>query len=261
MIFLSTLYIKLAILSILLCWNQKGNTMSIRTSYSDYKNIFNSYNLKIDGSERFLKKIKTYETISRVILIIILAFASILFYDLVTNNKKEAEAIGFFFALTLIIGSILRFIFNEIKRVNISKLDNLIFNNFLIKQIKIFYTFEELKNFTYEKMEHITIKLVNSKNANQTIIDLSFIAFEKKAEGIIISSNSQSSLTVGTIGKRTGGSISTHILDSTEAILIKNIKANENINQTKDLNYWFELKEKGAITQDEYELKKKDFLK
>ena len=259
MIFLSTLYIKLIIFSIRLCWNQKGNMMAIRSSYSDYRNIFNSYNLKIDGSERFLKKIKTYETISRVILIIILAFASILFYDLVTNNKKEAEAIGFFFALTLIIGSILRFIFNEIKRVNISKLDNLIFNNFLIKQIKIFYTFEELKNFTYEKIEHITIKLVNSKNANQTIIDLSFIAFEKKAEGIIIS-NSQSSLTVGTIGKRTGGSISTHILDSTEAILIKNIKKNENINQSKDLNYWFELKEKGAITQDEYELKKKSFL-
>ena len=47
----------------------------------------------------------------------------------------------------------------------------------------------------------------------------------------------------------------------TEAILIKNIKTNENTAQTKDLNYWFELKEKGAITQDEYELKKKDFLK
>lgn len=83
---------------------------------------------------------------------------------------------------------------------------------------------------------------------------------KKKAEGIIISSNSQSSLTVGTIGKRTGGSINTHIINSTEAILIKNIKTNENINQTKDLNYWFELKEKGAITQEEYELKKKDFF-
>ena len=27
-----------------------------------------------------------------------------------------------------------------------------------------------------------------------------------------------------------------------------------------DLNYWYELKEKGAITQDEYELKKKELL-
>ena len=234
--------------------------MAITTDYSGYRNIFNSYNLKIDSSERFLKKIKIYETISKVILIIILAFAAILFYDLVTNNKKEAESLGFVFVLILIFGSLLRFIFNEIKRANISKLDNLIFNNFLIKQIKIFYTFEELKNFTYEKIEHITTKLVNSRNANQTIIDLSFMAFEKKAEGIIISSNSQSSLTVGTIGKRTGGSINTHIINSTEAILIRIIKTNENTNQTKDLNYWFELKEKGAITQDEYEVKKKDFL-
>jgi hypothetical protein len=235
--------------------------MAIRTSYSDYRNIFNSYNLKIDGSERFLKKIKIYETISKIILIIILAYAAMLFYNLAIDNKKDAEAMGFVFILILIFGSLLRFIFNEIKRANISKLDNLIFNNFLIKQIKIFYAFEELKNFTYEKIEHITTKLVNSRNANQTIIDLSFMAFEKKAEGIIISSNSQSSLTVGTIGKRTGGSINTHIINSTEAILIKNIKTNENTNQTKDLNYWFELKEKGAITQDEYELKKKDFLK
>ncbi|MCG3670613.1 hypothetical protein L5F33_10075 [Aliarcobacter butzleri] len=234
--------------------------MAIRTDYSGYRNIFNSHNLKIDSSEKFLKKIKTYETISKIILIIILAFASILFYDLATGNTKEAKSIAIFFVLTLIIGSILRVIFNEMKRINISKLDNLIFNNFLIKQIKIFYTFEELKNFTYEKIEHITTKLVNSKNVNQTIIDLSFIAFEKKAEGIIISSNSQSSLTVGTIGKKTGGSINTHIINSTEAILIKNIRTNENIDQTKDLNYWFELKEKGAITEDEYEVKKKNFL-
>lgn len=159
--------------------------MSIRISYGDYKNVFNSYNLKIDGSERFLKKIKIYETISKVILIIILAFAAILFYDLVTNNKKEAESLGFVFVLILIFGSLLRFIFNEIKRANISKLDNLIFNNFLIKQIKIFYTFEELKNFTYEKIEHITTKLVNSRNANQTIIDLSFMAFEKKLKELL----------------------------------------------------------------------------
>ena len=31
--------------------------------------------------------------------------------------------------------------------------------------------------------------------------------------------------------------------------------------ETKDLNYWFKLKEKGAITQEEYEVKKKEFLK
>lgn len=39
---------------------------------------------------------------------------------------------------------------------------------------------------------------------------------------------------------------------------IKNIYGFE---ETKDLNYWFELKEKGAITQEEYEVKKKEFLK
>ncbi|AXX96053.1 SHOCT domain-containing protein [Arcobacter ellisii] len=39
---------------------------------------------------------------------------------------------------------------------------------------------------------------------------------------------------------------------------IKNIYGFE---ETKDLNYWFELKEKGAITQEEYEAKKKEFLK
>lgn len=39
---------------------------------------------------------------------------------------------------------------------------------------------------------------------------------------------------------------------------IKNIYS---FDEKKDLSYWFELKEKGAITQEEYESKKKDFLK
>ena len=39
---------------------------------------------------------------------------------------------------------------------------------------------------------------------------------------------------------------------------IKNIYG---FDEKKDLSYWFELKEKGAITQEEYEVKKKDFLK
>ena len=38
---------------------------------------------------------------------------------------------------------------------------------------------------------------------------------------------------------------------------IKNIYS---FDEKKDLTYWFELKEKGAITQDEYDSKKKEFL-
>jgi hypothetical protein len=107
-------------------------------------------------------------------------------------------------------------------------------------------------------MEHITTKVFNSKNPNQTVINLSFIAFEKNADGLVITSNAQSSFTVGTISKKSGGNINTHIINSAEAVLIKNIRNKSD--SIKDLNYWFELKEKGAISDDEYQVKKKELL-
>lgn len=39
------------------------------------------------------------------------------------------------------------------------------------------------------------------------------------------------------------------------------VKAQEKVSPSKDLNYYFELKEKGAITQEEYDAKKAEFLK
>lgn len=40
----------------------------------------------------------------------------------------------------------------------------------------------------------------------------------------------------------------------------QHIKSIYGFEEKKDLNYWFELKEKGAITQEEYENKKQAFL-
>jgi uncharacterized membrane protein len=39
------------------------------------------------------------------------------------------------------------------------------------------------------------------------------------------------------------------------------VKAHEKVSPSKDLNYYFELLQKGAITQEEYDAKKAEFLK
>lgn len=39
------------------------------------------------------------------------------------------------------------------------------------------------------------------------------------------------------------------------------VKAQEKVSPNKDLNYYFELLQKGAITQEEYDVKKAEFLK
>lgn len=38
------------------------------------------------------------------------------------------------------------------------------------------------------------------------------------------------------------------------------LELNKTLSDKKDLNYWFELKEKGAISDDEYQVKKKELL-
>ena len=43
--------------------------------------------------------------------------------------------------------------------IDLAKLDDFIFNKFLIKKIKVFYSMDELKNYSYDKMEHLSTKV------------------------------------------------------------------------------------------------------
>ena len=43
--------------------------MAIRNNYKEYKNIFDKYNLNIDGLDKFFKKVKLFEIISKTTLL------------------------------------------------------------------------------------------------------------------------------------------------------------------------------------------------
>ena len=43
---------------------KKEQKMAIRNNYKEYKNIFDKYNLNIDGLDKFFKKVKLFEIIS-----------------------------------------------------------------------------------------------------------------------------------------------------------------------------------------------------
>jgi len=135
-----------------------------------------------------------------------------------------------------------------------SLLDNEIFNNFLTKKIKIFYPNEDLGNIQYTQMEQISVTTSNTSNEHQAIIELAFKAYEKNATGMIITDNNRSDIVTSTINNKAGSSAITKTVYSASAILIKDISDNKN--EKFDLEYWYNLFEKGAISKDEYEAKK-----
>jgi len=234
--------------------------MSIRKNYNGYKKIFNKYNLEIDGLESFLKRVKIYEIISKTILFITLILTSILIYAAFTEKGNAGLGIAIMLIVVLFPGLILWLLFKSIKISKIAKLDDFIFNKFLINKIKIFYSMEELRNYSYDKIEHINTRAYSEGNANQAVINLAFIAFEKGAEGIIIVSNASETITTVAIKNKSTSTPINRMVNSSEAILIKNIKKEEVLKNNFDLNYWYDLKEKGAITEEEYDKKKKEFF-
>ncbi|WWW10828.1 hypothetical protein V7P26_07345 [Arcobacter cryaerophilus gv. pseudocryaerophilus] len=162
--------------------------MAIRNHYKEYKNIFDKYNLKIDGLDNFLKKVKLFEIISKTTFYLTILITAMLIY-VAFNTKVDQLGIVFMIIIVFVPGLILSLIFKNIKINRIAKLDDFIFNKFLIKKIKVFYSIDELKNYSYDKMEHLSTKVLAEVNLNQATIDLAFMAFEKGAEGIIIVSN------------------------------------------------------------------------
>ena len=234
--------------------------MAIARNYKGYKEIFLKYNFDLPDSKKTLSKIKIYEIISKVILYFSLSAIGLLIYGAISNksnNEAALTALLLGIAIFIIGGSFWGFSL-ILKEKNKAKLEEILFTNFLVKKMKIFYSIEELNDKSYEKIDHITVRVANARNPNQTTIELAFTAFVKNVEGIVIVNNSQASVSTGIISK-SGGSVSTNIINSAEAILINNIQDKKH-EVAKDLNYWFGLLEKGAITQEEYEKKKMELL-
>lgn len=129
---------------------------------------------------------------------------------------------------------------------NVKKLDNLIFKDFLNERVVSFASIEEANRYDYEEGDRINrvIEISSGDNLNKIIIELSAECFIRKADGFIITNQNKHNV---------------------EALLINNIKKKESsedikIDSKKDLKYWFELKEKGAVTEEEFNKKKSELL-
>lgn len=140
-----------------------------------------------------------------------------------------------------------------------SLLDNEIFNNFLIKKVKIFYQNDDISNIKYTQIEQMSVKVTHTRNEHQAIIELVLAAYEKNATGIIITDSNQSNVVASTINNKAEATAITQIFHSASAMLIKDI--NVNTNKEFDLEYWYDLFEKGAISENEYNRKKETILK
>lgn len=230
--------------------------MAIRNSYAAYVDVFNKCPsndyIKVKSN---LKKLMVTEIIYKVILFLIL----LSLVAMVVGMTKDGEVV---FAIIPIGIAWAIFILPLKALINYFhiQLDEELFNKFLIENLQIFYSMDELKDYSYTKMEHITSSDSQGPK-NQVVKNISFEAYEKGAEGVIITDQSTASHTSGKIGRKTGGEIKTTIINSAEGILIKDIKRKKEKNiDSGDIEYWYGLLEKGAITQDEYNAKKETLL-
>lgn len=236
--------------------------MAIKKTYKQYKDLFLEHDVSTKEAIKYLNSTKRFEVIEKIIAYFSISFLVFIILAIALSKRAPGDGAGaavFLMVVIAAIGSFFWFGFRDIKSRRIAKLDDIFFNEYLINNMEIFYSFDELKDFTYTKIKHLTAKAVNSANPNQSVIELCFNALVEKAEGVIITDKNITGITSGEITKR-GGNVRTHMVDSAEGILIKDIKQKSMHDNKLDIEYWYELLEKGAITQDEYDAKKKELL-
>lgn len=171
--------------------------MSLKKNYKEYKILFENVGINTNSYVKYLNSLKRNEEVRKNLIVIFISLQVLLLLLV----KKPGDAVAIILIIELFGGGIgLIGLFNMKNKIT-SFLDKIFFNEFLIKNIKIFYSIDELSNVTYNKIKHVDIKVHNAHNANQAVIELSYIGYLKGAEGIILTN-----------------------MDSTEAILIKNIK-------------------------------------
>jgi len=229
--------------------------MAISYKASDYNKIIDRLGCSTNEIQKLLKKLKSnqlkrninfYGTVITLIYTVIVSL----------NTKSMFFIIG---ALGMPIGALIALFLRTKTDSLISLLDNEIFNNFLIKKIKIFYPNDDISNLNYTQMEQISAEATNTKNEHQAVIELAFKAYEKNATGIIITNNDRSNIVTSTINNKAGATAITKIIYSASAMLIKDISDTKK--EEFDLEYWYNLFEKGAISKNEYNRKKETILK
>jgi hypothetical protein len=231
--------------------------MAISRKSSNYEEIINQLDYSTNETTILLKKLKRNELIRRInfygtlITLIVTVIISL-------NTKNSMFVIGILGTpIGVIISTWMRIRANSLK----STLDNEIFNNFLIKKIKIFYPNDDMNNIQYTQIKQISVNAYNTGNEHQAIIELTYQAHKENATGIIVTDSNQSNVVTSTINNKAGATAITKTICSASAMLIKDINnINKESDKKFDLEYWHNLLKKGAINEDEYKQKKEAIL-
>ncbi|MGE0738573.1 SHOCT domain-containing protein [Sulfurimonas sp.] len=226
----------------------------------NYQELFQKSNINTTEAKqalRYLGYAKTYKKIinTAIGILWVLAILSYIMGD--GSGSSRAGVFGVIGALTMFIYVPLLTLYLLYRNYIIGRLEQIYFDEFLCKKLKIFYSPNELNNFEYTTLKEATVTANQNNNQRQALILICTQAYEEGAEGVLILNSDNSSVTTGKIGKK-GGNVRTDFVGTVSARFISNIK--EKNSKENDLTYWFGLFERGAITKDEYEAKKKELI-
>ena len=243
-------------------------TMALAGTYKKYRVLFAQAGIQsTKETGKYFGRLWRREKLARLMILVPLVIFAVGAYAK-AHHENDGSIMGIAGLILIFVTGPLFLIFRALKYGSMADLDNIYFNKFLINSIKIFYNPEELRNFSYEKIRHATVRVANAKNANQPVIELAFMGHQAGAEGILLTGSSSTGVTSGSFNRRGHGQISTTMIDSAEAVFIKDIKEKQQRQgdstsatiDKNDLGYWHDLLQRGAITNDEYEVKKKELL-
>ncbi len=182
-----------------------------------------------------------------------------------TNNYGNAAPVllvmGFLFslAIALLFSALFSKPFAKQSKKALNDFNNIFFNNFLSKKLVIAHSASELDGYDYNKGEIINLEIKQPYSPNQYIHDLAIEAFMREAGGFILLEKSESLVRALPYNKKSG----LVPLVKAQAVLINNVRKNassSNSSDKTDIGYWYELLQKGAITDEEYNKKKQELL-
>lgn len=221
----------------------------------NYQELFQKSNINTIEAKQTLKYLGNAKTYKKIIntaigILWVVAILSII-------GGAKADVFGVVGALTMFIYLPLLTLYLLYRNYISGRLEQIYFDEFLCKKLKIFYTPSELNNFEYTTLKEATVTANQDNNQRLALIRICTQAYEEGAEGILILNSDNTSVTTGKIGKK-GGNVKTNLIGTVSARFISNIK--EKNSNKNDLAYWFGLLQKGTITQEEYEVKKRELL-
>lgn len=232
----------------------------------DIKFFIKKFYIKDAEIDKLLKSANRIEKVAKFFVsIIVLIVLPLFIFDTIEEGLVSGLVMAFIASIIpyVILSVIMVFLNSKLKAI-----ENRLYRYFKDK-VDILFLAEKDK-YDYDTLEK---EQVEFSKYNDAVKYFTLSSIYKGADGVMVHNKSHTGVVSGEIS--TGhdgyvrGNISTEVIGNYDIFYIKNIKLKEDLkinnmnnldSKDKDLEYWFNLKEKGAITQEEYEQKKRELL-